>query len=81
MGVITISLDAKSEKLLRDSAKMLYGDRKDALSKTIVRAITQSADAREMTKKQLVNLMVNNPIRMKKGAKLPKTRAEYYEKD
>lgn len=80
MGVITISMDDKSEKMLRDSAKLLYGDKKDAISKTIVQAVNNLNNKREDTLARLRHRMYVNPIKVGKGGKMPKTRAEIYER-
>lgn len=47
MGVITISMDNDSEKLLRNQAKTKYGDRKDAISKTIIDSLKTQENKRE----------------------------------
>ncbi|MDD3085074.1 MAG: hypothetical protein PHU32_04285 [Candidatus ainarchaeum sp.] len=80
MGVITISMDDKSEKLLRELAKAKYGDRKDAISKTIVETISQTDTRREEAIARLRRRMFVNPIKIGKGGKMPKTRAEIYER-
>ena len=80
MGVITISMDDKSEKLLRDMAKSKYGDRKDAISKTIVETINQTDKRREEAIARLRHRMFVSPIKIGKGGKMPKTRAEIYER-
>ena len=80
MGVITISMDDKSEKLLRDMAKAKYGNRKDAISKTIVETLNQTDKRREETIARLRYRMFVNPIKVGKGGKMPKTRAEIYER-
>jgi hypothetical protein len=79
MGVITISMDDKSEKLLREMAKAKYGNRKDAISKTIVETITEKENKRLDAIKHLKYLMAN-PLKVRKGGKMPKTRAEIYER-
>ncbi len=80
MGVITISMDDKSEKLLRDMAKAKYGNRKDAISKTIVETLNQTDKRREEAIARLRYRMFVNPIKVGKGGKMPKTRAEIYER-
>ncbi len=80
MGVITISMDDKSEKMLRDMAKAKYGDRKDAISKTIVETINQTDKRREEAIARLRYRMFVNPLKVGKGGKMPKTRAEIYER-
>lgn len=79
MGVITISMDDKSEKLLREMAKAKYGNRKDAISKTIVETISEKENKRLEAMKQLKYFM-SNPLKVGKGGKMPKTRAEIYER-
>jgi len=76
MGTITISLDKKSENKLRDCATIMYGTRKDALSKTIVTAIDK-LDTDNIKKKDILTECLNNPIKVK--GKLPKTRDELYD--
>lgn len=80
MGVITISMDDKSEKLLRDMAKAKYGYRKNAISKTIVETLNQTDKRREEAIARLRYRMFVNPIKVGKGGKMPKTRAEIYER-
>lgn len=60
MGVITISLDENSEKLLRESAKLHYGDRKDAISKTIIKALNNLENSRDDLKKNLIKKITKN---------------------
>lgn len=79
MGVITISMDDKSEKMLRDMAKAKYGDRKDAISKTIVETLNEKENKRLEAITHLKYLMAN-PLKVGKGGKMPKTRAEIYER-
>lgn len=79
MGVITISMDNRSEKLLRDMAKAKYGNRKDAISKTIVEALQEKENKRLEAIQQL-NYFMENPLHVGKGKKLPKTRAELYDR-
>jgi hypothetical protein len=80
MGVITISMDNKSEKLLRDMAKAKYGDRKDAISKTIVESIMDKENKRAEAIDRLRFHMFQNPIKVGKGGKMPKTRGEIYDR-
>jgi len=80
MGVITISMDSKSEKLLREMAKAKYGDKKDAISKTIVEAINQTDSRREEAIARLRHRMFVSPLKVGKGGKMPKTRAEIYDR-
>lgn len=80
MGVITISMDDKSEKLLREMAKAKYGNRKDAISKTIVETLNQTDKRREEAIARLRYRMFVNPLKVGKGGKMPKTRAEIYER-
>lgn len=75
MGVITISLDKDSEKLLRESAKMHFGERKDAISKTIIKALNNLENSRDDLKKNLLDRL-KNPIKTK--IKSIKNREEYY---
>jgi len=73
MGVITISLDEKSEKKLRDSAKIIYGDKKGALSKTIMKAVNKLKKERKQDIEEALRIL-NDPIEIKnkyKGKKLP----------
>jgi len=79
MGVITISMDDKSEKLLRDMARAKYGDRKDAISKTIVESITEKESHRQAAIERLRYFM-KNPAKVGKGGKMPKTREEIYDR-
>jgi len=74
MGVITISMDDMSEKLLREMAKAKYGNKKDALSKTIVDAINQTDNRREEAIARLRHRMFVSPFKVGKGGKMPKTR-------
>jgi len=77
MGTITISLDKKAENKLRDCANIMYGTRKDALSKTIVTAIDKLEED-NIKKKDILTECLNNPIKVK--GKMPKTRAELYDR-
>jgi hypothetical protein len=78
MGVITISLDKKTESKLRDSAVIMYGAQKGAISKTITHAINQlEIDKKGSNKKELFNLM-DNPAKVK--GTMPKHRRELYER-
>jgi hypothetical protein len=77
MGTITISLDKKSENKLRDCATIMYGTRKDALSKTIITAIDK-LDSENIKKKDILQECLDNPIKVK--GKMPKTRAELYDR-
>jgi hypothetical protein len=75
MGIITISLDKESEKKLRDSAKLIYGNKKGALSKTVMLGVEEINKKRKKEKdlKEFYYLL-NNPIKIKdkyKGKKLP----------
>ncbi|MDD4049980.1 MAG: hypothetical protein PHX47_03145 [Candidatus ainarchaeum sp.] len=76
MGVITISLDNESEKLLRDSAKIHYGNRKDAISKTIIKALNNLENSRDDLKKNLINKLKNNNKKLNKNQ--IKNRDNYY---
>lgn len=80
MGVITISMDGKSEKLLREMAKAKYGNKKDAISKTIVEAINQTDSRREEAIARLRHRMFVSPLKVGKGGKMPKTRTEIYDR-
>ncbi|HOZ35986.1 MAG TPA: hypothetical protein PLK55_03315 [archaeon] len=77
MGTITISLDKKSENKLRDCATIMYGTRKDALSKTIVTAIDKLEED-NVKKRDILTECLDNPIKVK--GKMPKTRAELYDR-
>ena len=78
MGVITISLDKKTEHKLRDSAVIMYGAQKGAISKTITQAINQlEIDTKTNNKKDLFYLM-DNPAKVK--GTMPKHRSELYDK-
>jgi hypothetical protein len=67
MGVITISMSGQSEKILRDMAKAKYGDKKDALSKTIVDALIQQETKLEMAADRLKKRMVETmPVQSNK---------------
>jgi len=79
MGVITISMDDRSEKLLRDMAKAKYGNKKDAISKTIVETISEKENKRLEAIEHL-KYMMTNPLKFGKGGKMPKTRAEVYKR-
>jgi len=76
MGVITISLDNDSEKLLRDSAKIHYGNRKDAISKTIIKALNNLENSRDDLKKNLINKLKKNTKKINKNQ--IKNRDNYY---
>lgn len=76
MGVITISLDKESEKLLRDSAKMHYGERKDAISKTIVKALNNLENSRDDLKKNMIERLKKNNLKV--NVKQLKNRDDYY---
>jgi len=79
MGVITISLDNDTEKKLRTYATMHYGDRKDALSKTIIQAMSRMEDRQQDEIEKLkVNMISQKSER--KIKRIPQTRAEYYER-
>jgi len=79
MGVITISLDKESERQLRDSAKMHFGTRKDALSKTIIKAISRLAEEKTNTSSDFLTLTSKDESqKIGKGIKVPKTRGDYY---
>ncbi len=79
MGVITISLDNDTEKKLRTYATMHYGTRKDALSKTIIQAMSRMEERQqEEIEKLKVNMTLQKTER--KIKKIPQTRAEYYER-
>ncbi len=65
MGVITISMDSESEKLLREMAKRKYGTRKDAISKTIV----ESLKSQENKKDEAINRLRAQLVKPKKGGK------------
>jgi alpha-D-ribose 1-methylphosphonate 5-triphosphate synthase subunit PhnG len=64
MGVITISMDNNSEKMLRKMAKAKYGDKKDAISKTIIDALLQQENkvdiAAERLKKHLMETQIKS---------------------
>lgn len=76
MGVITISLDKESEKLLRESAKMHYGERKDAISKTIIKALNNLENSRDDLKKNMVERLKKNNLKV--NVKQLKSREDYY---
>ena len=76
MGTITISLDKKSENKLRDCAVIMYGTKKNALSKTIITAIDK-LDSENLKKKNILFECLENPIKVK--GKMPKTRDELYD--
>ena len=81
MGVITISLDKDSEKRLRDTAKVHYRDRKDALSKTIIKAISKLACEKANVSEDFLKLTsIEESTKVGKGTKIPKTRVEYYDR-
>jgi len=58
MGIITISMDKESENILRSTAKMMYGSRKDALSKTIVHSITKLRNERNEAVQNFMELFM-----------------------
>ena len=72
-------MDDKSEKMLRDMAKAKYGDKKDAISKTIVDSLIDKENKKKNAIEHLNNLL-KNPVKAGKGGKLPKTRAEIYKR-
>jgi len=76
MGVITISLSKDSEKLLRESAKLHYGNKKDAISKTIVKALNNLENSRDDLKINLIEKLKNNNQKLKLSQ--IKNRNEYY---
>jgi len=79
MGVITISLDNTTEKKLREYSKKHFGDRKDALSKTIIQAISlMDSQDQDNIEKLKSNMCVQK--KQIKTKKIPQTRVEYYEK-
>jgi hypothetical protein len=73
---MTISLDQESEKLLRESAKIHYGDRKDAISKTIIKALNNLENSRDDIKKKTIERLKKN--NKKVSFKKIKIREEYY---
>lgn len=76
MGTITISLDKKSENKLRDCATIIYGSKKNALSKTITLAI-EKLEEENIRKKNILEECLENPVKVK--GKIPKTRDELYD--
>lgn len=61
MGVITISMDSESEKMLREMAKRKYGYRKDAISKTIVESLKSQENKKEEAANRLrAQLIISN---------------------
>jgi hypothetical protein len=71
MGVITISLDKDSERMLRDAARAHFGDRKDALSKTIIKAISKLASEKTNVSEEFMKLTSSQtPAKTGKGAKI-----------
>lgn len=50
---MTISMGAESEKMLRDMAKAKYGNRKDAISKTIIDSLKAQKDKEEAAANRL----------------------------
>jgi hypothetical protein len=67
MGVITISMDGQSEKMLRNMARAKYGDKKDALSKTIVNALMMQENKLEQATERLKKRMFETtPVQSKK---------------
>lgn len=60
-------MSGQSEKILRDMAKAKYGDKKDALSKTIVDALIQQETKLEMAADRLKKRMVETmPVQSNK---------------
>jgi len=81
MGVITISLDKDSERMLRDSAKANYGDRKDALSKTIIKAISKLTNEKANLADDFLKLTSKEgSTKIGTGKKNQKTRGDYYDR-
>ena len=76
MGTITISLDKKSENKLRECANIMYGSKKNALSKTITLAI-EKLEEENIKKRNILEDCLENPIKVK--GKIPKTRDELYD--
>jgi hypothetical protein len=67
MGVITISMDGQSEKMLRNMARAKYGGKKDALSKTIVNALMMQENKLEQATERLKKRMFETtPVQSKK---------------
>ncbi len=77
MGVITISIDDESEKLLRESAKLHYGERKDALSKTIIKALNNLKNSRDVLKEDMILKLNDKSIKLNNKIK---DRSDYYKK-
>lgn len=71
MGVITISMDNEHEKMLRDMAKEKYGDKKDAISKTIIDAIEEKENRKEQAISRLKQRL-ENPLNINKNKKVRK---------
>lgn len=70
MGVITISMDSESEKMLREMAKRKYGNRKDAISKTIVESLKSQENKKEEAANRLrAQLTISNTKSKSKTAK------------
>jgi len=78
MGVITISLDKKTENKLRDSAVIMYGAQKGAISKTITHAINQLEINKKASNKKELFYLMDNPAKVK--GTMPKHRSELYDK-
>lgn len=76
MGVLTISLDNKNELLLRETAKFYYGNKKDALSKTIIKGIQNLENNRELIKENMMLRLNKSPLKIKKTIVL--NRFEFY---
>lgn len=66
MGVITISMDNNSEKMLRSMAKARYGDKKDAISKTIIDALLQQENKVEIAAERLKTHLIEKQIKSNK---------------
>lgn len=66
MGVITISMDNNSEKMLRKMAKAKYGDKKDAISKTIIDALLQQENKVDIAAERLKKHMIETQIKSNK---------------
>jgi hypothetical protein len=77
MGVITISIDDESEKLLRESAKLHFGERKDALSKTIIKALNNLKNSRDILKEDMIIKLNDKSIKLNNKIK---DRSDYYKK-
>lgn len=66
VGVITISMDTESEKILREMAKAKYGNRKDAISKTIIDSLKSQVYSRNEAVNRLKKAFSKN-LKTKKG--------------